>query len=73
MQGADMLCWAYFNFSLHIQLPGWYLTIYNLGKKNSWRYSNIGCLLKKHAPHFFNPTCGGTKQKEAAYPVTGKN
>ena len=31
------------------------------------------CLLKKYAPHFFNPACGGTRQKEAAYPVTGKN
>jgi hypothetical protein len=31
------------------------------------------CLLKKYAPHFFNPASGGTRQKEAAYPVTGKN
>jgi hypothetical protein len=31
------------------------------------------CLLKKYAPHFFNPACGGTRQKEAAYPVTGNS
>jgi len=31
------------------------------------------CLLKKYAPHFFNPASGVTRQKEAAYPVTGKN
>jgi hypothetical protein len=29
--------------------------------------------LKKYAPHFFNSAFGGTGQKEAAYPVTGKN
>ena len=31
------------------------------------------CLLKKYALHFFNPASGGTRQKEAAYPVIGKN
>ncbi|PVD52766.1 hypothetical protein DC498_07495 [Terrimonas sp.] len=31
------------------------------------------CLLKKYAPHFFNPTFGVTRQKEAAYPVTGNS
>jgi hypothetical protein len=31
------------------------------------------CLLKKYAPHFFNSAFGGTRQKEAAYPVTDKN
>jgi hypothetical protein len=29
--------------------------------------------LKKYAPHFFNPACGGARQKEAAYPVTGNS
>jgi hypothetical protein len=29
--------------------------------------------LKKYASHFFNSAFGGTGQKEAAYPVTGKN
>jgi len=31
------------------------------------------CPLKKYATHFFNSAFGGTGQKEAAYPVTGKD
>jgi hypothetical protein len=31
------------------------------------------CLLKKYALHFFNPASGGTRQKEAAFPVTGNS
>jgi hypothetical protein len=31
------------------------------------------CPLKKYTTHFFNSAFGGTGQKEAAYPVTGKD
>jgi hypothetical protein len=34
-----------------------------------------GCFLsfEKYALHFFNPACGGARQKEAAYTVTGNS
>jgi hypothetical protein len=43
------------------------------GLRNSRTCGTAFCLLKKYAPHFFNPACGGARQKEAAYPVTGNS
>jgi hypothetical protein len=54
--------------SLHILLRCFCLRAGGLRNRNTAAF----CLLKKYAPHFFNPAFGGTRQKEAAYPVTGK-